>query len=211
MTKNDIILIGGGGHCKVCIDIIEESGSYDINGIIDVRGKIGRTILGYKIIDEDKNIDKYLSNNLFLITVGFIKTPVLRVKLFNKITKTGGELATIISPKAHVSKHTTIQQGTIIMHGAVVNSDASIGENVIVNSLALIEHDVIISSHTHISTGARINGGSKIGEKCFIGSGTIINQGISVCSDVIIGSGSLVRKDIDKPGVYAGNPLRKIK
>ena len=62
-----------------------------------------------------------------------------------------------------------------------------------------------------IVIGLQLNGGCKIGEKCFIGSGVIINQGISVCSDVVIGSGSLVRKDIDKPGVYAGNPLKKYK
>ncbi len=211
MNKTDIILIGGGGHCKACIDVIEESGFYDIKGIVDVRDKIGHTILGYKIIDEDKNIGKYLNNNSFLITVGFIKSPDLRVKLFNEIKNKGGVFPVIISPKAQVSKHATIQQGTIIMHGTVVNADVFIGENVIVNNLALIEHDVTIGNHTHVSTGSRINGGCKIGEKCFIGSGTIINQGISVCSDVIIGSGSLVRKDIDKPGVYTGNPLKKYK
>ncbi len=211
MKKTGIILIGGGGHCKACIDVIEKSGFYEIKGIIDVRDKIGQTILGYKIIDEDRNIQKYLNNNSFLITVGFIKSPDLRVKLFNEIKNMGGNFPVVISPKAQVSKHTSIQQGTIILHGAVVNADVFIGENVIVNNLSLIEHDVTIGNHTHISTGARINGGCTIGEKCFIGSGTIINQGISICSDVIIGSGSLVRKNIDKPGVYAGNPLKKYK
>ncbi len=211
MKKPNIILVGGGGHCKACIDVIEESGIYEINGVVDVKGKIGQEILGYKIIDEDNNLDEYLNGHSFLITVGFIKSPDIRVKLFNKLKVAGGNFPVIISPKAQVSKYSDIKQGTIVMHGAVVNADSFLGENVIINNLALIEHDVTVGSHTHVSTGARINGNCKIGEKCFIGSGTVINQGISVCSEVIIGSGSLVRKDILKPGVYAGNPLKKYK
>ncbi len=50
------MLVGGGGHYKACIDVIEEAGLFDIRGIIDVRSKIGWEILGYKIIDEDKNM-----------------------------------------------------------------------------------------------------------------------------------------------------------
>lgn len=211
MKKPNIILVGGGGHCKACIDVIEEAGIYEINGVVDVKSKIGQEILGYKIIDEDKNLDKYTNDHSFLITVGFIKSPEIRVKLFNKLKAFGGNFPVIISPKAQVSKHSDIKQGTIVMHGAVVNADSFLGENIIINNLALIEHDVTVGSHTQVSTGARINGNCKIGEKCFIGSGTVINQGISVCSEVIIGSGSLVRKDIMKPGIYAGNPLKRYK
>ena len=36
MHKKSIVLIGGGGHCKACIDVIEVEGKYNIIGIIDV-------------------------------------------------------------------------------------------------------------------------------------------------------------------------------
>ena len=211
MKKPNIILIGGGGHCKACIDIIEMESSYNINGIIDVPGKIGETILGYRIIDQESNIEKYIRGNFFLISVGFIKSPKPRIKLFNQLKEMGGKFPVVISPKAHVSKFATIKQGTIIMHGSVINADSQIGVNSIINNLALVEHDVCIGDHTHISTGARINGGCNIGDACFIGSGTVVNQSVNICSNVIVGSGSLVRKDINEPGVYAGNPLRKYK
>lgn len=210
--KEDIILIGGGGHCKACIDVIEEEGRYSIKGILDLPEKIGQTILGYPIIDSDENLEKIVSGyKNFLITVGFIKSPVIRIKLFNKISVFGGRFPVIISPKAHISRFAQIEDGTIIMHGAVVNADAHIGKNCIVNNQALIEHDVIVSENSHVSTGAKINGGCFIGKNCFVGSGTIINQGVRVNSEIIIGSGSIVRKDIKQPGIYAGNPLKKIK
>ncbi len=211
-VKEDIILVGGGGHCKACIDVIEEEDRYTIKGIIDLPEKVGQSILGYPIIDSDENLDKLVcSYNNFLISVGFIKTPVLRISLFEKIKELGGKFPVIISPKAHVSKFAQIEEGTIVMHGSIINADAHIGKNCIINNLSLIEHDTNISDHSHISTGARINGNCTVGKNCFIGSGTIVNQEVNINPDIIISSGSLVRKSIIEPGIYTGNPLRKIK
>ena len=60
--KDEIILIGGGGHCKACIDVIEQEGRFAIKGIVDIPEKIGQTILGYPIIDSDKNLKTIVSN-----------------------------------------------------------------------------------------------------------------------------------------------------
>lgn len=80
--KQPIILIGGGGHCKACIDVIEQENRFAIKGIIDVPEKIGQTILGYPIIDSDKNLKNIVSKyKNFLITIGFIKNAELRNKL----------------------------------------------------------------------------------------------------------------------------------
>ena len=210
--KEDIILIGGGGHCKACIDVIEEDNRYVIMGIIDFPEKIGQSILGYPIIDCDENLEKITKEfNNFFITVGFIKSSKRRVELYNQIRSFGGSFPSIYSPKSHISKYAEVGEGTIVMHGAIINADAKVGNNCIINNQALIEHDVIVSDNTHISTGARINGECCIGENCFIGSGTIINHCVNVNSDIIIGSGSVVRKDIIVSGIYVGNPLRKIK
>ena len=210
--KEDIILIGGGGHCKSCIDIIEEEGQYTIKGIVDIPKKIGHTILGYPIIDSDNNLEAIVKKyKYFFITIGFIKTPILREKLFKRIISLGGEFPVIIAPKAHVSKHAKIDSGTIVMHGVIINANAIVGKNCIINNLSLLEHDTEIGNNTHVSTGVRVNGDCKIGSRSFIGSGTVINQGVQIYDDIIIGSGSLVRKDIVKEGMYSGNPLKRYK
>ena len=51
-----IILIGGGGHCKSCIDVIEAEGKYDIAGILDMPEFVGEKILGYSIIGTDDDL-----------------------------------------------------------------------------------------------------------------------------------------------------------
>lgn len=46
---------------------------------------------------------------------------------------------------------------------------------------------------------------------CFKGSNTVIANNVNICDHVIIAAGSQVYKDINTPGVYIGNPLKKIK
>lgn len=184
--KKDIILIGGGGHCKNCIDVIEIQGEYNIIGIIDLKQNIGNKILNYHITDCDENLDKIVSKcSAFLITLGFgVTNPGLRQNLYNKIQKFGGEFPVIISPYAKVSKYSQIKPGTIIMHNAIVNCDSVIGNNCIINSSAIVDHDVIVGDHSIIMTGAVLNGMSIIGDNCYISSNSIVTSGTKLESGI---------------------------
>ncbi len=211
MNKN-IILVGGGGHCKSCIDIIETESKYKIKGIIDIPEKLGQDILSYKIIGIDEDIPNLTKSGVcFLITVGHIKNSKLRIKLFNLIKENRGDLPVIMSSLAYVSKYSIIGEGTIIMHQAVVNVLSNIGKNCIINNQALIEHDVKVGNNNHISTNANINGDCIIGNNCFIGSGATIKNGISITDNCIIGAGTVVIKNIEESGVYVGCPAIKIR
>ena len=191
---NKIILIGGGGHCNSVIDVIEQEAKFKIAGVVDKLNPIGSKILGYKVVGRDFDL-KSLSKKFkyALITVGQIKSPSLRVKLFKLATEAGFILPSIISPKAYVSKHSVIGKGSIVMHHAIVNANTSIGKNCIINSKALIEHDCVISNHCHISTNVTINGGVKIGSKSFIGSNVTTNNDIQIKGNSFVKAGTLLK------------------
>jgi sugar O-acyltransferase (sialic acid O-acetyltransferase NeuD family) len=193
--KKDIILIGGGGHCGACIDVIEQEGNYKIVGILDMPNKVGNNILNYLVIGSDKdflNLVKKTKN--FLITVGQIESVSKRKSLYQMVKNGGGKLPVIISPNAYVAKSAFIGEGTIIMHQALVNASAHIGSNCIINSKALVEHDAIIGDHCHISTSSVINGHVEIGEDTFFGSGSIAVQGSKIQSGSFIKANSLFFK-----------------
>jgi sugar O-acyltransferase (sialic acid O-acetyltransferase NeuD family) len=212
----NIILIGAGGHCKVCIDIIEQIGQQDILGVHDARFLSIDNVLGYKILGDDKRdlktyYDDY-DDKEFAITFGFINGVNKRKELYLKLLGAYFyHIVDIVSPKSYVSKHSYIGYGATVMNGVIINPCATIGDNCIINSNALIEHDTTIGSHCHISTGAVINGTCFIGNDCFIGSNSVVNNDITIRDNVIIGSGSVVNRDILEPGTYVGNPVRKIK
>lgn len=200
-----LILIGGGGHCKSVIEVAESAG-YQILGVLDMPEDVGKEILSTKVIGTDGDIPVYVDKAEFVITVGFIKNPNTRIKLYNKVKEAGGKLATIIASTAHVSKYATIGEGTVVMHQAFVNAGAKVGNNVILNTFTNIEHDAVIGNQCHISTGTMVNGDCKVGNNCFIGSQSVLANGITIGDDIIVGAGSLVRKSIPEKGIYSGNP-----
>ena len=206
-----LILIGGGGHCKSVIEAAESAG-YQIMGVLDLPEELGKPVLATKVVGTDDDIQAYVDKAEFVITVGFIKSPAIRIKLYNRVKEAGGRLATIIASTAYVSKYATIGEGTVVMHHAFINAGAKVGANVILNTFTNVEHDAVIGDQCHISTGTMVNGECVVGERCFIGSQSVLANGITVGDDIVVGAGSLVRKSISQKGIYSGNPaILKIK
>lgn len=194
MQKDKLILVGGGGHCKSVIDVIEQTGIFEIIGITDVQEKIGTTLFGYPILGPDEII-KTLHNNIDAvhITVGMVGISNKRALLFSEFKNAGLKFPVIQSPLAYVSKHAKIGAGTVIMHHAVVNAGAIIGENCIINTKSLVEHDAVIGDHCHIATGAIINGGVIVGNGSFIGSGSVSKQNSVIPENSFIKANSIIK------------------
>jgi sugar O-acyltransferase (sialic acid O-acetyltransferase NeuD family) len=191
---NDILLIGGGGHCESVIDVVEQEGRYNIIGIIDRPELLGKNLLGYQVIGNDYDLsDLVKSCSNAIITVGQIHSPLVRIKLFKTISKLGYCLPTIISPRSYISKYAKIGLGSVVMHDVIINSNALIGDNCILNTKSLLEHGCKIGDHCHISTNAVINGNTIIGQGCFIGSGAITKEGSRVQDNFFAKAGSVLK------------------
>lgn len=211
-NKKNIILIGGGGHCKSCIEVIESTGLYHIIGILDLPQELGKKVLNYEVIGNDADIEKFHQLGFsYVITAGQIKSAALRKRIFADLVSIDADIETVISPTATVSKYSSVGKGSMIMHHTVINADAILGENCIVNSASVIEHDVILGDHVHISTNVIVNGNCKIGSESFVGSACCISNGVEIGNQIVIGAGSLVINDIKEKGTYVGAPVRKVK
>ena len=200
-----IVLVGGGGHCASCIDVIEQEGRFQIVGIIDMPDKRNTTLLGYPIIGNDEELPKLVeSYQYFLVTLGQIKSPQRRIVLFERLLQLGAKLPIIASPHAYISRHATVGAGTIVMHNALINAGATVGTNCIINSCALIEHDAVVGDHCHISTGSILNGGTQVAECTFVGSGSVVRDNIRIGSHSLIGGGVSVMEEVPDNSFYTG-------
>lgn len=195
MNQPQIILIGAGGHCRSCIDVIELEGRFSVAGVVERPDSGGDApVLGYPVLGTDHDLSNLRKKYQYaLVTVGQIKMPTVRIQLFDRLRALGFELPVICSPRAYISKHAKVGSGTIVMHDALINAGAAVGENCILNSKALIEHDAQIGAHCHISTGAIINGGVTVGVGTFFGSNAVSVHGISIPANSFIVAGSLER------------------
>lgn len=190
----DLYLLGGGGHCRSCIDVIEQEGKFKIKGIFDIQENVGKNVLNYPIIARDEDIAKFVSqDSYFLITIGQIKTSEVRVKFFEQLKKINANMATVISPRAYVSKYAKVGEGTIVLHDVLINSNVEVGVNCILNTKSLLEHDAVVGDHSHISTASVVNGGCRLGDSCFVGSNAVLVQGVVIPEKTIIPAGSFYR------------------
>ena len=194
----EIIVVGGGGHARSVIDVIESTQQFNIVGIIDKPEYKGNRVLNYEIKYSDEDLPNLVSKGYsFIIAVGQIKSPDVRIELYNKLKKLNASMPVIVSSHAYVSQNSKIGEGTVVMHGAIVNVNATIGVNCIINSKALIEHDAVVEDHCHISTGAILNGGTIVKSESFIGSNSVLRENLKIKTRSVIPAGTAVLRRTD--------------
>ena len=191
-----LLLAGAGGHARACIDVIEQEGRFVVGGLTGLPHEVGTRVLGYPVLGTDAELPALMRDFAHaLVTIGQIKTPDPRMRLFDLLVQNGCTLPVIVSPRAYVSSHAPLGAGTIVMHGAVVNAGAKVGRNCIINSLSLVEHDCEVADHCHISTSAAVNSGVHIGQGSFVGSNSSVRQDVRIGSRCLIGMGQRVLAD----------------
>lgn len=107
-----------------------------------------------------------------------------------------------------------IQKNVSIGKRCKVQSHSFICELVTIGDDCFIGHGVMFINDT-FSEGGPASGNqdlwkeTKIGNRVSIGSNATLLP-VNICDDVVIGAGAVVTKDITEPGVYMGNPARKV-
>ena len=201
--KASILLIGGGGHCRACVDVLEQEGRFQIAGVVERNGGPREAVLGYPVLGTDEDFSQLREKYEFaLVTVGQIKSAPPRKRLYAQLLAFGFQLPVVVSPRSYVSPHAKLGSGTIVMHDVLVNAGAQIGENCILNSKSLIEHDAVIGDHCHISTGSILNGEAQVECKSFVGSGSVVREGVRIGARSLVAGGARVMRDLPENSNY---------
>ena len=196
--KEKIILIGGGGHCKVIIDTIINGRKYDIEGITDKVLTKGTRILGFPVIGPDEILPKIFNEGIknAFISAGSIGDCTLRRKLFSMAKDIGFNFPVIRHPKAVVAVDVKIGAGTFVAASATINPGTIIGRHAIINTSASIDHDCEIGDFVHIAPGATLSGSVKIGEETHVGTGSSVIQRLRIGKKCMVAAGRTVRHDM---------------
>ncbi len=113
-----------------------------------------------------------------------------------------------IGPFVEIQKNVAIGNNTRIQSHSFICELVTIGENCFIGHGVMVVNDLF-------KEGKPAGDRSKwretiIKDNVSIGSNATILP-VKICSNVVIGAGSVVTKDIFSPGIYAGNPAKKIR
>jgi sugar O-acyltransferase (sialic acid O-acetyltransferase NeuD family) len=191
LNEKSLLILGGGGHAKMCIEVINQMNLWEIAGITDPILPINSKLLGVQVIGKDNIIDSLISQGLryAILGVGGVLNPRLRNKLFILLKSKNLEIPNIIHPSASIEESVKLGEGNQIMQGAIIGSSVNIGDNCIINSGSIVSHDAVISDNVHIAPGATIAGSVTIGNNTIVGMGVTIFLGVRIGENVIIKNG----------------------
>ena len=120
-----------------------------------------------------------------------------------------------IGSNSFIGPFVEIQKGVCIGENTKIQSHSFICEMVTIGNNCFIGHGVMFINDSFKSGSPAYGDKSKwrptkVGNNVYIGSNATILP-VNICDQTIIGAGAVVTKNIDEPGIYAGNPARLIK
>ena len=139
---NRLVILGFGGYGKTIEDVVLSAKLHDEVIFLDDGAKDKR-VSGvcdefFRYIDTETDFYPAFGNNM------------LRIEWINRLLNAGAFVATIIHPKAYVSRNATVEVGCAVLPNATVNTTAIVRKGCIINFGAVVDHDVVIGSGCHL-------------------------------------------------------------
>jgi len=205
-----ILLLGGGGHGRVVLDLLLSIG-VKVSGILDPGLKAGDRIFGVPVVGDDEFLNSVNPAGVLLAN-GLGANPHVRSRkrIFEDLKTRGFSFYTAGHSSAVIGSECALGEGSQIMAGAVLQNQTRIGVNVVINTCASIDHNCVIGAHVFVAPGAVLSGDTTVGESAFIGAGAVILPGVGIGKNAVIGAGAVVIKSVPDGWIVAGNPAAKI-
>lgn len=203
--KKSLIIVGGGGQCKVILDCLR-IGEYDQIFIEDPFVN-HETLYGIKVIEKTEILD--LKNFEFVVAIG---DNYLRSKIVSDLETRFPEItfATLIHPTAYVADTAKLDAGVVVCAGSIIGAYASIGHHVIVNTNSSVDHDCRLDDFSSIGPNATLGGNVKVGKLSVVAISATVAQGVNIADFVIVGACALVLRSISEElSLWTGCPAIK--
>jgi sugar O-acyltransferase (sialic acid O-acetyltransferase NeuD family) len=193
-----ILILGGGGHAKICIDMIKQMRTLEIVGIVDSNLARGERVLGVPVLAGEDELENLYNQGIRLAVngVGAVSDPPVREEIYRKLKRVGFGFPNIIHPRAAVEPSVVMGEGNQIMANAIVGADARLHNNCIVNAGAIVSHDCVLHDNAHVSPGAVLAANITVGRNTLIGMGCTVYLGLEIGDNVVIYNGTDVTRNV---------------
>lgn len=167
---------------------------------------------GYRVLGNSDSIEKEFEKKTFdelLIGIGY--KHLEKRKFFFEKFKNKIPFGILIHSSSWIDHSVIIGEGCIIYPSCCIDMNVVIKDNSILNAGCTIAHDSVIGLHCFLSPRVAVAGFVEVDSQCIIGINSTIIDNIYITKGTQIGAGTIVISDIQKTGLYVGNPSRFIR
>ena len=208
-----MLIIGAKGFAKEVLEIITQSQEIKNIAFYDDVNRYDNKLLyqKFEILTNEDEVSLFFEKNNYEFTIG-IGNPLLRHKLYKKITNLGGIFTKTISPFSNIGNYDVeIAEGVNVLPNAVISNSVKIGIGCILYYNVIVTHDCEVGDFVELSPNAILLGNVKIGDFSHIGANATILPNVVIGKNVVIGAGAVVNRNIPDNSIAVGIPAKVIK
>lgn len=192
-SKGILLIVGSGGHGRAVAEAAALTGEWTEIVFADDAHPAQQQSGEWRIVGSTAQLpDLASASQAAIVAIG---NQGVRQRLTETLADLGVPLATIIHPRAWVSKLAEVGNGCAIMAGAVVGACARLGRGVIVNANATADHDTVLGDYAHLGVGVQLAGGVIVEDRAWLQAGSCAGYRVRVPVDAVLPPGSRLVAD----------------
>lgn len=210
-----LVILGAGGFAREVLDVVdaietERPGSFAVEGFVSEvesdwnQQRNGVPVLGgFEWFARAPKADRRI--------VCGIGNPAVRRRVVERARELGLAAATLVHPRATLTRWVALAEGTIVTAGVVLTNQIRIGRHVHLNLNVTVGHDAVIGDYCTLSPGVHVSGNVAIGEGTEIGTGAAVIEKKRLGAWSVVGAGAVVAADLPPNCTAVGVPAKVIK
>ena len=198
----EVYVVGTRTFAAEVADFAEEAGAR-VAGLLEPfdRDRVGQSIHDLPVVSW---LDDGPGGAMRSVLVGTGEDD--RRETVRRAVAAGWEPVTLIHPRAHVARSSSVGRGAVVGPGVVVGARSRIGDHAVVGRGALVGHHTEIGCFATLGPGANVAGNVRIGEGARVGMAAIVRDHVAVGELALVAMGAVVVADVAPGTAVRGLP-----
>lgn len=198
LSGDKVVVVGGRGHGRVCIDVLRQNPQYEIVGLVDDNMEVGTTVLGVPVLGTLADLPQIYESGVgkAVMAIACILNLSQREELCARVRGMGFEIPNLIHPRAIIEPSARMGRGVQVLAGAIVGSLAQLHDDCVINHGSIVSHDCIIHRGAHLAPGCILAGAVEVGSNTLMGMGATAYMWARIGANVIVHNGQNIMHDI---------------